>query len=72
MQEKAEEEFAGGSVAPWYAPNITSDANSGIGSWNQDDLVQYLSTGDAHRKAQAAGSMGEAVERELQRRWHSS
>jgi mono/diheme cytochrome c family protein len=66
MQEKAEEEFSGGPVAPWYAPNITSDVNSGIGSWSQDDLVQYLRTGDAHRKAQAAGSMGEAVEHSFQ------
>jgi fructose 5-dehydrogenase cytochrome subunit len=62
MQEKAQEEFSGGPVGPWYAPNITSDLNSGIGSWSQEELVQYLSTGDAHRKAQAAGSMGEAVE----------
>jgi mono/diheme cytochrome c family protein len=41
MQEKANEEFSGGQVGPWYAPNITSDVNSGIGSWNQDELVQY-------------------------------
>lgn len=62
MQEKTAQEFAGGQVGPWYAPNITSDVNSGIGSWSQDELVQYLSTGDARGKAQAAGSMGEAVE----------
>jgi mono/diheme cytochrome c family protein len=66
MQEKAKEEFSGGAVGPWYAPNITSDANSGIGSWSQDELVTYLSTGDAHGKAQAAGSMGEAVEHSFQ------
>ena len=62
MQEKTAQEFAGGQVGSWYAPNITSDVNSGIGSWSQDELVQYLSTGDARGKAQAAGSMGEAVE----------
>jgi mono/diheme cytochrome c family protein len=66
MQEKADEAFSGGPVGPWYAPNISSDVNSGIGSWSQDELVQYLSTGDAHRKAQAAGSMGEAVEHSFQ------
>jgi fructose 5-dehydrogenase cytochrome subunit len=66
MQEKSQEEFSGGPVGPWYAPNITSDLNSGIGSWSQDELAQYLSTGDAHRKAQAAGSMGEAVEHSFQ------
>jgi mono/diheme cytochrome c family protein len=62
MQEKVSHEFAGGQVGPWYAPNITSDVNSGIGSWTQQELVQYLDTGDARGKAQAAGSMGEAVE----------
>jgi fructose 5-dehydrogenase cytochrome subunit len=66
MQEKTTEEFAGGQVGPWYAPNITSDMNSGIGSWRQDELVQYLRTGDARGKAQAAGSMGEAVEHSFQ------
>src|SRR3984885_4502991 len=66
MQEKANEAFSGGQVGPWYAPNITSDVNSGIGSWSQDELVEYLRTGDVHRKAQAAGSMGEAVEHSFQ------
>ena len=62
MQELTAREFAGGQVGSWYAPNITSDVNSGIGSWSQDELVEYLRTGDARGKAQAAGSMGEAVE----------
>jgi mono/diheme cytochrome c family protein len=62
MQEKAGKEFAGGLVGAWYAPNITSDVNSGIGSWTQNELIDYLGTGDASGKAQAAGSMGEAVE----------
>jgi mono/diheme cytochrome c family protein len=66
MQERQAELLAGGRVGPWYAPNITSDVNSGIGSWSQEDLVQYLRTGDARGKAQAAGSMGEAVEHSFQ------
>jgi fructose 5-dehydrogenase cytochrome subunit len=44
----------------------TSDVNSGIGSWSDEELVQYLSTGVARGKAQAAGSMGEAVEHSFQ------
>jgi fructose 5-dehydrogenase cytochrome subunit len=66
MQEQSKRAFAGGQVGPWYAPNVTSDVNSGIGSWSQDELVQYLRSGDAHGKAQAAGSMGEAVEHSFQ------
>jgi fructose 5-dehydrogenase cytochrome subunit len=66
MQERSSRAFAGGQVGPWYAPNITSDEVSGIGSWTQDELVQYLRSGDARGKAQAAGSMGEAVEHSFQ------
>jgi fructose 5-dehydrogenase cytochrome subunit len=66
MQERAGQAFAGGQVGSWNAPNITSDVESGIGSWSQVELVQYLRTGDAHSRAQAAGSMGEAVEHSFQ------
>jgi mono/diheme cytochrome c family protein len=66
MQEQGNRAFAGGQVGPWYAPNVTSDVNSGIGSWSRDELVQYLRAGDARGKAQAAGSMGEAIEHSFQ------
>lgn len=66
MQELRGQAFAGGQVGPWYAPNITSDLNSGIGSWSQEELVRYLRTGAARNKAQAAGNMGEAVEHSFQ------
>ena len=66
MQEQSNQAFAGGQVGAWYAPNITSDIDSGIGSWNQDELVKFLRGGDALGKAQAAGSMGEAVEHSFQ------
>ena len=66
MQERGARAFAGGQVGTWYAPNITSDVNSGIGGWSQSELVGYLRTGDARGKAQAAGDMGEAVEHSFQ------
>lgn len=67
MQEKALDEtgsgFLSGSVlAGWDGYNITSDPNSGIGSWSQAQLVQYLQTGSVPGLAQAAGPMGEAVQ----------
>jgi mono/diheme cytochrome c family protein len=58
--------LSGGSVGPWYAPNITSDPNAGIGAWSEADLVKYLKTGDVAGKAQAAGPMAEAIENSLQ------
>jgi mono/diheme cytochrome c family protein len=67
MQEKALDEtgsgFLSGSVlAGWDGYNITSDLNSGIGSWSEAQLVQYLQTGSVSGLAQAAGPMGEAVQ----------
>ncbi|WP_267555125.1 cytochrome c [Rhizobium rhizogenes] len=62
MQELSSHYLGGGQVGPWYAPNITSDAISGIGSWSKDELARYLATGSLPGKAQAAGSMGEAIE----------
>lgn len=66
MQELANRDFTGAQVGPWYAPNITSDPVSGIGTWNQAGLVQYLQTGSLAGNARAAGSMGEAVEHSFQ------
>ena len=66
MQEKAYDEsqkgfLAGAKIGGWEAFNITSNTASGIGSWSQPEIVQYLKTGNVPFKAQAAGSMAEAV-----------
>ncbi|WP_244561336.1 c-type cytochrome [Bradyrhizobium canariense] len=66
MQEDASRALSGAQVGAWYAPNITSDPISGIGSWTKADLVVYLRTGHLSGKAQAAGSMAEAVEDSFQ------
>ena len=66
MQEEASRALSGAQVGPWYAPNITSDPVSGIGSWSKDDLAAYLRSGHLARRAQAAGSMGEAVAKSFQ------
>ena len=62
MQERLDLNLAGAQVGPWYAPNITPDKVSGIGSWTHDELVTYLKTGRVASKAQAAGSMAEAIQ----------
>jgi mono/diheme cytochrome c family protein len=67
MEETALDEtgsgFLSGSVlAGWDGYNITSDAHSGIGGWNHQQLVQYLQSGRVPGLAHAAGPMGEAVE----------
>ncbi|WP_347554232.1 cytochrome c [Robbsia sp. KACC 23696] len=66
MAENDKLALAGGTVGTWYAPNITSDAHSGIGGWSEAEIVSYLKTGVAAGKAQAAGPMAEAIEHSFQ------
>jgi mono/diheme cytochrome c family protein len=66
MAERPSRELAGGAVGTWAASNITSDANSGIGGWSEQELIDYLKLGHARGKAQAAGPMAEAVDHSLQ------
>jgi fructose 5-dehydrogenase cytochrome subunit len=66
MQEKQDEAFTGAQVGPWFAPNITANRVSGIGEWSQQDLIAYLKTGRLAGKAQAAGSMAEAITHSFQ------
>lgn len=65
MAERSSRELAGGEVGTWFAPNITSDASSGIGNWSSPELVAYLKLGHVSGKAQAAGPMAEAVDNSL-------
>lgn len=66
MAESTSREFGGAQLGPWYAPNITSDVNSGIGGWQVGEIVDYLHAGHATGKAQAAGPMAEAIDHSLQ------
>ncbi len=54
-------ELQGSSVQGWYAPNITSDMNAGIGQWSEDELFSYLKTGSTPRRGIAVGPMAEVV-----------
>ncbi len=58
---KFDESLRGGMIDNWYAPNITSDVRDGIGSWSQQQLVQFLKTGSVPGKGVAAGPMAETV-----------
>lgn len=58
---KASSRFSGALQAGWHAYNITSDKNSGVGNWSDNELVSYLSTGVASGRANAAGPMANVV-----------
>jgi fructose 5-dehydrogenase cytochrome subunit len=66
MAQARSRAYAGAPLGSWSTPNITSDPISGIGGWEVEDLVQYLKTGHAAGKGQAAGGMAEAVQNSLQ------
>lgn len=55
------DKFAGGMAEGWRAYNLTSDQASGIGSWSQAELLQYLSTGHSMNRGSAFGPMAQAV-----------
>ncbi|ANI31239.1 gluconate 2-dehydrogenase [Yersinia entomophaga] len=62
MGMKDSKAYGGAEINGWTAFNITSDPNAGIGSWSQEQLVQYLRSGHVDGKAQAAGPMAEVIE----------
>jgi mono/diheme cytochrome c family protein len=53
--------FAGGMAEGWRAYNLSSDKESGIGTWTEADLIQYLTTGHSMNRGTAFGPMAEAV-----------
>ena len=58
---KFDQSLRGGMIDRWYAPNITSDVHDGIGAWTQQELVQFLKTGNVPGKGVAVGPMAETV-----------
>lgn len=57
---KQGQRFQGGKGEGWFAVDLTAD-REGLGSWSEDEIVEYLKTG-ANRRARAMGPMGEVVE----------
>src|SRR5580700_3863546 len=57
--------FGGAVTAGWRAYNITSDAKTGVGEWNDDIAAAYLAQGHAAGRGTASGPMGEAVDESL-------
>lgn len=52
----------GGSVVNgWRAYNLTSDKQSGLGAWTDEELAQYLSTGHADGHGTASGDMADVI-----------
>jgi len=59
--KSASQSYAGANANGWMAYNISSDPDSGIGAWSDDDLAAYFKTGHADGHGTAAGPMAEVV-----------
>ena len=57
--------FGGAVTAGWRAYNITADAKTGVGDWNDEITAAYLAQGHAAGHGTASGPMGEAVDESL-------
>ena len=60
------QKFAGAVTAGWHAYNITSDKDTGIGAWSDDEVAAYLSNGHVHGRGTAAGTDGRSRGPQLQ------
>ena len=61
----ADKKFGGAMIEGWKAYNMTSDRQSGIGAWSDDELAEYLSSGHAEGRSTAAGPMGPVLNNSL-------
>jgi mono/diheme cytochrome c family protein len=58
--DKTDEALQGYALQGWYAPDITNNNRSGIGSWSIDDIANYLLTGH-NATGFATGPMAETL-----------
>jgi mono/diheme cytochrome c family protein len=57
--------LAGALLDGWYAPSLRDDHNTGLGRWNEPEIVQFLKTG-RNKHAVVFGSMTEAFNNSTQ------
>jgi mono/diheme cytochrome c family protein len=62
---KSGSKFAGAVVDGWKAYNITSDRETGVGAWSDEEIERYLSSGHAQARGSAGGGMAEAIDLSL-------
>ena len=58
--DKSGQDFRGGTLENWTAPNLTEAPNAGLGAWSVADITEYLATG-RNARAGAGGEMGKVV-----------
>jgi mono/diheme cytochrome c family protein len=58
--DKSGDDFRGGVLDNWMAPDLTANARVGLGGWTEADIAEYLKTG-RNSHADAGGTMAEVI-----------
>ena len=58
--DKSGQDFHGGTLDNWVAPDLTGNARTGLADWSVDDVAAYLKTG-RNIRAGAGGSMADVI-----------
>jgi mono/diheme cytochrome c family protein len=58
--DKSAQGLHGGDLDNWVAPDLTSNARTGLGRWNVEDITEFLGTGRNPRAA-AGGAMADVI-----------
>ena len=58
--DKSNDNLRGFNLQGWFAPDLTADADQGLGQWSEADITGYLRTGH-NRMTAATGPMAEEV-----------
>ena len=52
----------GNMLVPWFAADLRSEGNGGIGDWSVDEIALFLKTGATQAHGDVAGPMTEVIE----------
>jgi len=58
--DKSKQEFHGGKLDNWVAPDLTGNTRTGLGAWSVEDIAEYLGTG-RNARAAAGGAMANVI-----------
>jgi mono/diheme cytochrome c family protein len=58
--DKPKQQFQGGKLDGWVAPDLTGHKRVGLGAWSTEDIAEYLGTGRNARGA-AGGAMADVI-----------
>jgi mono/diheme cytochrome c family protein len=59
--DEDDQHLQGNNLQNWFAPNLGDDLRTGLASWSDDDIVNYLKTG-RNARSNATGPMSEVIE----------